>query len=640
MRYRPHIDGLRALAVVPVVLFHAGVPGFDGGFVGVDVFFVISGFLITSLLAKELAQDHFSIVAFYERRARRILPALFTVILVCAVLAWACFMSREFVAFGKSAIAATLFSSNILFWSEAGYFDEAANLKPLLHTWSLAVEEQFYIFFPIILYLTHRYCRAYSAAVIGLLFVMSFGLNVWGLSKWPDATFYLAPARAWELLLGSLLALLVRPAENRSWLTEMSGAAGIGLIALSVALYDDQVPFPGLRAAVPCLGAGLIIWSGETGPSLARRLLSRSVLVAIGLISYSLYLWHWPALVFTRYILMREPGPLELVLLLAATVVLAYLTWKFIETPVRRGSFWSGKAIATAGTAASLATIAFGASVVWGNGLPWRLAPEVLAILHGRSDPNAAKCHNATAERAKAGKICTRGASDKEPTFVLVGDSHANSLSPGVFEAAKDKGLSGYHFTNSGFRPLPQGDKRRTDMLDPADFIDFLRENSHVKLVIVAGFWELAASGKAYNRKHGAAHRTKEAFAKGLVRLLEPFPDRQFVFLTDYPTGWSLDPRFVARARHLGRHLDVGLSRHQYEQQLATYQTILEDTAKSGHASVVPVADVFCNQTVCSQVRDGKTLYRDGDHLSSAGAMLLVDTMRQIFDRAKVASNR
>jgi peptidoglycan/LPS O-acetylase OafA/YrhL len=289
--YRPEVDGLRALAVLPVVLYHAGVPLFRGGFVGVDVFFVISGYLITGILLAELSRGDFSLLRFYERRARRILPALSVMMLACLPMAWLWLDPLDLKGFAKSLVAVPLFSSNLLFWLESGYFDGEADLKPLIHTWTLGVEEQYYLLIPLWLMLTWRLgtsVRWLSLAAIGLL---SLGWAELGAREASSAAFFLLPARAWELLLGSLVALYARRrpghAHGSGLRQNALAALGLGLLGLATFTFDRSTPFPGLHAAVPTLGAALLILFAGPG-TLVGRLLATRTLVGIGLISYSL----------------------------------------------------------------------------------------------------------------------------------------------------------------------------------------------------------------------------------------------------------------------------------------------------------------------------------------------------------------
>lgn len=335
MKYRPDIDGLRAIAVLAVVLFHADIAAFGGGFIGVDVFFVISGYLITLVISEEIKENRFSLVAFYERRARRILPALFTVILVSGAVAPIALSPSRLAEFGESVVATTLFSSNILFWLQSGYFDAPADFKPLLHTWSLAVEEQFYIFYPLALLVIAWFGGGRWRTFILPIVVITFALSSWAAIYNPSAAFYLPQSRIWELLIGSLLAFrLIPPISNRLF-SEAASTVGLALIGWGIFAFDDTTPFPGANALFPCLGAALLIHSGAANSSFVNRLLSTRPLVFVGLISYSLYLWHWPAFVFTRSFIPRELTGFEAAAIIGFSFVAATLSWRFVERPFR-----------------------------------------------------------------------------------------------------------------------------------------------------------------------------------------------------------------------------------------------------------------------------------------------------------------
>lgn len=338
MIYRREIDGLRAVAVLPVILFHAGIAPFGGGFVGVDVFFVISGYLITSIIVTERQADCFSLVDFYERRARRILPALFVVMAACVPFAWLWLVPNDLRDFARSLAAVATFSSNFLFHREAGYFGTAAELKPLLHTWSLAVEEQYYLLFPLLVLAVWPRGRRWVAATIATLALVSLALAQWALDRHASAAFFLLPSRLWELGLGALVALyLMRTprGEPSAVLSETASAVGLALIAVAVFGYDAETPFPGVAALVPTAGAAMVILFATPG-TMAGRLLGGRVLVGVGLLSYSAYLWHQPLFAFARHRLAGEvPEPL-LWTLAVASLVLAYVTWRFVEQPMRR----------------------------------------------------------------------------------------------------------------------------------------------------------------------------------------------------------------------------------------------------------------------------------------------------------------
>lgn len=336
MRYRAEIDGLRALAVVPVILFHAGFEYFSGGYVGVDVFFVISGFLITSIIITDLQSGTFSIVDFYERRARRILPALFFVISACLPFAWLWLTPASLQTFAQSLVAVATFSSNVLFWLQSGYFAPAAELKPLLHTWSLAVEEQYYVIFPILLMTLWRLGRRLVIGLLIALFFVSLGLAHWAVSRDPSGAFYLLPTRGWELLLGASAALYLTYAthlQSRS-ANQILSLTGLGMIIYAVAAFDQATAFPGLPALVPTVGTVLLILCAIPG-TVVHAVLTLRPVVGIGLISYSAYLWHQPLLAFARHRLFGEECPSLFAVICLASLVLAWFSYRFVESPFR-----------------------------------------------------------------------------------------------------------------------------------------------------------------------------------------------------------------------------------------------------------------------------------------------------------------
>ncbi len=351
MNYRAEIDGLRALAVIPVIFFHAGFSFFGGGFVGVDVFFVISGYLITNIIINEISQDKFSIINFYERRARRILPALFFVMLVTLPLAWFWLPPLHLKDFGQSLVAVSLFSSNFLFWTESGYFTGFAELKPLLHTWSLAVEEQYYILFPVFLMLTWRLGVKVIIYILFAVFLMSLFLaHLASTNSQPNivsASFLFLPTRGWELLIGVFVAFYLKNNGffQSNLLNQALSFIGFILVGYSIASYDASTPFPSLYALVPTLGTALLILFALPG-TIIYRLLSCRLFVGIGLISFSAYLWHQPIFAFTRYYFSHGEIPTTLILLLCLmSLILAYISWRWVEKPFRDKTLTSRKFI-------------------------------------------------------------------------------------------------------------------------------------------------------------------------------------------------------------------------------------------------------------------------------------------------------
>ena len=374
MIYRREIDGLRALAVLPVILFHAGFSGVSGGFVGVDVFFVISGYLITVIILEELAAGRFTVAGFYERRARRILPALFFVLLACLPLAWWLLLPTELVDFGKSVSAVAVFASNILFWLQTDYFAATAEQIPLLHTWSLAVEEQYYLMFPLFMLAAWGLGKRWLAGLIALVALLSLGWSEWLWRNSVEANFYLIPSRAWELMVGALAAFYLQ--KNQAAQGVMAQAAsvlGLVLLGYAVFFFDDGIPFPSVYALVPTLGAVLLILFA-TSATWVGKLLASPPLVWVGLISYSAYLWHQPLFVFARLQALEEPSVSFMAGLCVMTLVLAWFSWRFVEKPFRDRSRFTRTQIFSGAVISSLLFIAVGATLVLTDGFAGRFA--------------------------------------------------------------------------------------------------------------------------------------------------------------------------------------------------------------------------------------------------------------------------
>lgn len=385
MEYRREIDGLRAVAVIPVILFHAGFTAFPGGFVGVDIFFVISGYLITSLIIEEKRSSTFSLMRFYERRARRILPALLTVMFFCLPAAWVLLFPSDFVDFSNSLISVPLFASNFLFWKTSGYFEGAAEMKPLLHTWSLAVEEQYYLLFPIFFLLIWKAGRSWWIAIFSLIVVASLLAAQWASTTSPVAGFYLLPTRSWELILGALVAALQAvgkrsPARFAQFPAAAGAMVGLGLITVSLVAFDGSTPTPSIATLVPTMGAALVLAFAIEG-TLAARILSSPWLVRIGLISYSLYLWHQPLLAFAKHAGASVEGGFVSAALIAVSVVLATASWHLVERPFRNRQIVSARLVLILTLSGSTLLMAIGAAGRLANGFDGRISEEQRAFL-------------------------------------------------------------------------------------------------------------------------------------------------------------------------------------------------------------------------------------------------------------------
>ncbi len=452
MQHRPEIDGLRAVAIIPVLLFHAGIGAVSGGYVGVDVFFVISGYLITSLIREDLEAGRFSILGFYNRRIRRILPALVFVAVTTAFAALLILTPAALTDFSKSLASVSAFASNFYFWKASGYFENSALLRPLLHTWSLAVEEQFYIFMPIAAYLVHRFFRARWFSIFAAAALASLALSMLATQRAPTANFFLLPTRAWELLLGALLAGATLPRVGE-WTRQALSLLGLALIVWAALAYDDATPFPGVAALVPCLGAALVIafadrtWAGQA--------LASPPMVAIGLISYSLYLVHWPIAVFWRTLTLREPNLTDAAGIIALSLAIAAFSWRFVEQPFRKRGTSSNAMVIGIGATALAAMGALGVLGWAANGLPQRFphtAPVETAEQAEALWRNGV-CfyqHDIPYESWRA-EQCVINPDGAIPVL-LWGDSFAAHYAPGIMDTASQARV--YQYTAAGCPPV------------------------------------------------------------------------------------------------------------------------------------------------------------------------------------------
>ena len=527
MKYRAEIDGLRALAVLPVILFHAGFEWFNGGFVGVDVFFVISGYLITSIIISEMSKGKFSVVDFYERRARRILPALFFVMLISSCFGVLILSSTQLKDFGESLVALSFFSSNFLFWMESDYFDNASELKPLLHTWSLALEEQFYILFPIFITLTWRFGVRWILAFLALVFLMSLIYSQWAVYNSPISAFYLLPARAWELLAGVFVAFYLK---NRSHfkshaVNQCLSLIGMVMIVYSMITFDETIPFPGLYALLPIMGTVLLILCALPN-TFSHGFLNFRPIVGIGLISYSAYLWHHPLLVFARYLNKEEIGTNLLISICVFSFVLAWMSWRVIEKPYRDRAQITRKKLFTHSILGILIFTSLGFFIFKADGVLSGFHSKNPSIQNNYEDTsmffsyiqdNFRYCSRSdlTADpRFYNGSKRCYASSNSNPKNVLFGDSHAEDLFIGLADFAPSTYLTvrgGYPFIGEeGF-----------DLL-----INTIINNKELETVIYAAKWD-----KIY--RDLGAHNFKVA----LVKTLDTFiaSDKKILIALDVP---------------------------------------------------------------------------------------------------------
>ena len=609
MDYRPEVDGLRAIAVMSVILSHSGLKTFSGGFVGVDVFFVISGYLITSIILADLERGNFSIVNFYERRARRILPALFLVMLVCIPFAWFWLLPSHMKDFSQSLFAVSTFSSNILFWRESGYFDTEAGLKPLLHTWSLAVEEQYYLFFPPFLMLCWKLCKRWIVALLGIMFVVSLAAAQWAVYAMPAAAYYLLPARVWELIIGAIAAYYLYK-TNRKKISratgEVCGWFGVVLILYAVFAFSEETRFPGLYALVPTLGAVLIILFA-TQQTAVGRFVGNKAFVGIGLISYSAYLWHQPLFAFARYKTLLEPSYPAFLALSVLALVLAYFSWKYVEAPFRKSGKIAGRTIVTLSFSFTLFFVSVGYFGHAKNGFDDRIDRVLLGDIgheefHKYLDEKYFDCEpKAVAESALSYGPFLRCKQSHQgtPEIVLLGDSHAEHLFLGLAENLPDKNLAFYiqdgkpYVGNLVFKPI----------------FDELLSNGQTQQIIFTMYYL-----EKVDPLDGGFY---EGFSSTIKALLKA--GKSVTLVGDVPS-FNLNP-IQCLARKLSA--DCILSIEDVERQRMIYDNVLDRLANEFRLNYVRIDEIFCSDKICSMSQGNSILYRDNHHLNIIGSKIV-----------------
>jgi peptidoglycan/LPS O-acetylase OafA/YrhL len=676
--YRPEIDGLRAIAILAVVFFHVGL-GCPGGYIGVDVFFVISGYLISSLILKDLRLGTFSLANFWERRVRRIFPALAACVLGTLVAAWFLLLPEDLENLGKSTVAQTLLAANFYFWRTTNYFGGANEEKPLLHTWSLAVEEQFYLLLPLLLLAAFRFPSLRRPGTLVALILLglagSLSIAAWGVKHQPFATFFLLPTRAWELLCGVLVAALPTSAIPNSHLTRESASwLGLGAILLPVWLYGDTPPFPGLAALPPCLGTALFIWGtgrrsevgsqrsdvscstprdhGQADPPtsslmphaacimpaascrmpLASRLLSTRPVVFIGLISYSLYLWHWPVIVFCSYWKTAPFSPVIRWALIGISVVLAMLSWRYVETPFRtRRICGRSRDVFLLLTGISTITIVIGGCLVLSHGVPERIPIAAQSALQAlRWDAETWKQYSSVANdidnlsdilNDSLPQFGSKNIAKTTPRFLILGDSHAKCAIPVFDQLGRKYGIAGTAITHNATPPLAgwqivlQHGAKDPEQLWQAS-LDYIRRNQIADTFLIA-FWS------HYDRRTARAGMLRRTL-EDTIRIIQSNGSRVWILL-DVPVYDVDQSRALVRGLVFPR-LELGLSSCNEENHKRRNSEIF--TLGSSVSSAVfldPAPFLLDAETkIYRVVLNGVPLYRDRDHLTLQGAEIAI----------------
>lgn len=642
-QYRPEIDGLRALAVLPVILFHAGIAGVPGGFIGVDVFFVISGFLITGIMARDLDRGTFSIARFYERRARRILPALVVVILVTLPFAWAWMQPSRLADLGRSLVGVATFTSNIQFWSSAGYFNTSSELKPMLHTWSLAVEEQFYILYPPLLSLIWRRNARAAGTVLALIAGASLIAALWTVGQAQTTAFYWLHTRAWELMAGALAALWLRGrvAAPSGSVSQGLSLAGLVAILAAMTLFDETTPTPGLWTMLPVAGTVAVLLFAQPG-TLVHRLLTLRVFVAVGLVSYSAYLWHQPVFALARLRLMDPPSDVLMLGLSALSLGLAGATWWLVEQPFRVGAFRSlpqRRLFRVSALALGVVCVA-GMVSLRADGFPDRggivRAAQAKAVTTGWEDrdpcfilADALTEGESIAARLKA---CAPG----PDTVLLIGDSHAGAMSKAMRAVLAAQGRRLITLSNLGCYPVP-GVTQEPDTDSCPAFraaLDAVIEAVDAPVVLAAR-WRLYLTGTPYDNGEGGvdgayhldirvADAPDMALDRHLSRTLARWAEtRDLVVIDQLPEpGWDVPTRIFKRDRFTDDRAPVTTSLATRRAANAPLDALLTRAEALPRLSVLRTGPLVCSDATgrCLAEEDGVSLYRDDNHPTPAFA--------------------
>ena len=648
MKYRAEIDGLRAVAVIPVLFYHAGFSWFSGGYVGVDVFFVISGYLITSILIGELESGKFNIWRFYERRARRILPALCFVMLACIPFGWAWMLPDQFKDFGQSIIAVVFFASNILFWHESGYFEASAEEKPLLHTWSLAVEEQYYLLFPLFLFFAFRYGKQRMFWAICVVGFISFCFSEWAARNWPVANFYLLPSRIWELLTGSLVAFII---SNRG--VRANGFYALcGLLAILYAIFtfDNSTSFPSTFALLPVGGSVAIILYARMDTWIGK-ILSLRPMVGLGLISYSIYLWHQPLFAFIRIRLMSEPTPVVMMGLSALAIILAYITWALIERPFRRSSDGLNTGGVVFGiSGASLTVFAvFGGWIHVQNGVEFRLSDDVKGVMAMRGG-DSTQCHNGLSrEQVIQGETCKIGNMAQTATIAILGDSHAARVTDAFADTLNARGQAAVIYNASWCVPLmhfaTDAVKKRNCVQNVNAWINHILHKDEIETIILFAEWSNYTVGSRFGAKvadsyvfdkfgtfsfadaktAANAYHFERAVSYTFERLKNA--GKQVVVIMPTPEFNFHVPKTLAKLKLFNQSQTIlpVVDKAGYDARNHEAISILRQYADKFRFDIVDPFPIFCKTQICVfSDPKGQALFEDDNHLNYNGAQLLM----------------
>jgi len=656
MKYRKEIDGLRALAVLPVILFHAGFTTFSGGFVGVDIFFVISGYLITTIIVDEMDKGSFSLLNFYERRARRILPALFFVMLCTLPFAWFWMLPQDLKSFSQSLVAVPLFASNVLFWLTSGYFETASELKPLLHTWSLAVEEQYYVLFPLFLMLAWKLGKKWIISLLIIVAIVSVSAAQYGSTNHPSFTFYLLPTRAFEILIGALISLYINHKQSiisvSQSVSQSVSLAGLALVLYAIFAFDKNTPSPSLFTLIPTVGAGLILVFANN-KNIVGKLLGSKLFVGIGLISYSAYLWHQPLLAFARLRSIDELTSPILIALCLSSLALGYLSWKFIENPFRNKTRIKLRTLVLTTSTLAFVFILLGLAGHFGKGFSGRIDEKITAISNIPKYYESIReddiCFNSTLKSKLLN--CVKGNTNIPPDVMLLGDSHAASLTLELANRFKLINKSFLNETKSGCLPIRE--IRQWPDNECAEFINSAlneAQQRNIKTIIIVARWAYYITDDGFNNGEGGVESRglspnsvtdidktksieirKKAILFKIKENIQSLISQGFNIILVYPipqNGWTPSDRLAKILFFNSTQQNLSTSHSKFITDTKEIYETLDDVGKSTNLHRVFPENIFCNTKLknrCFTSISDTIFYYDDDHLSNEGAKLVVD---------------
>ncbi|NBW99111.1 acyltransferase [bacterium] len=645
MLYRREIDGLRAVAVLGVLLFHSGLPILSGGFLGVDIFFVISGYLLSSLILSELKSDTFLLRTFYFRRAKRIIPALVVVVGISTLLAWHLLLPEQLKDYANSLLGIALMIPNIWFWKQTGYFSAHNEEKPLIHTWSLGIEEQFYVLFPLLLIWIHRWTLRKKWGFLILIFILSLGLADWSAQKMPSANFYLLPGRVWEFVLGALIALTESEKKVIEWIrAHRKSAESIAFFSLlclmgSMIVFSERTPHPSRFTLIPTISVALILLLSDLR-SWTGKLLSSKPFVQIGLLSYSLYLWHQPVFAFMRIRFAGEHLFFQLILNFIFIFVLSFLTWLFIEQPFRKAhqiKGWGGQVAIV-----SLSLLLLGIAGVRNEGFPQRMRNQKLKTLSNHLEDN--KSFPIPLSNVQAYRV---GQLKKPSGLAFLGDSHANYLLDALSEQLKTRNTSAIVITESFCAPLIQfgtdsPERNPGCKTSMSRAIEWVLAQREIKTVVLFAEWAAYTEGFRWTAPKPVSYseslapnldikKNPEIFSSALKRtvqllldsgkkvmIIKGTPEYQVDILTHFKQAILWDSSLALPNHKI-------LTQTQYVRRNINAEQAFNQLKKETVRFVEP-GQIFCPQMECEYISEGKEpYYMDDNHLSKVGAHKLLD---------------